>query len=387
MTPPDGAARAMMASVGVAKVTAVITRMGPCGPEVCVFDHPRAGTQLPAGTLLPGEEPGAGALREGFEETGLGELRAGSLTAIVPASAGGYAVTATPVVFNGRPLSTGHLVRIVDRASETVFVEIDGDTGVVSRAALSFNAKRYLVHLMCDSFTPDEWYVTTPDGGGNCWRCHWIPLDADGVLVQRHQEWLTVARDVLGRSEHRRVGQRQPSFSTPLSDLTIEMFWAPPWSASRALVSWLEPDACVDDADVNRVEAVAMTHDGEVVVISEQTSERGLWSLPGGRREPGEGLRDTLLREVAEEACGRVASFEQIGYLRFQHLDGQRAGSVTTDAVFCARVEPDAFVPRFETRARRTLSLAAAQGLPLWANPITLRVLSRAAAAERRAWA
>ena len=45
----------MMASVGVAKVTAVITRLGPAGPEVCVFDHPGAGTQLPAGTLLPGE--------------------------------------------------------------------------------------------------------------------------------------------------------------------------------------------------------------------------------------------------------------------------------------------------------------------------------------------
>lgn len=42
-----------------------------------VFDHtefPEAGTQIPAGTLEPGEDPAAGALREAREESGLQNL-------------------------------------------------------------------------------------------------------------------------------------------------------------------------------------------------------------------------------------------------------------------------------------------------------------------------
>lgn len=57
------------------KTTAVIARIGDSGPEVCVFDHPSAGVQLPAGTLLVDEEPLDGCRREGFEETGLQGLR------------------------------------------------------------------------------------------------------------------------------------------------------------------------------------------------------------------------------------------------------------------------------------------------------------------------
>ena len=43
-----------------------------------VFSHPnspKAGIQVPAGTLNPGEHPEAGVLREAFEETGLPHLK------------------------------------------------------------------------------------------------------------------------------------------------------------------------------------------------------------------------------------------------------------------------------------------------------------------------
>lgn len=39
------------------------------------IDFPEAGIQVPAGTLKPGEDPLAGALREAQEETGLVDLR------------------------------------------------------------------------------------------------------------------------------------------------------------------------------------------------------------------------------------------------------------------------------------------------------------------------
>jgi 8-oxo-dGTP pyrophosphatase MutT (NUDIX family) len=46
--------------------------------RLLVFRHPlepSAGVQVPAGTVEPGEEPGAAVLREAWEETGLAGLR------------------------------------------------------------------------------------------------------------------------------------------------------------------------------------------------------------------------------------------------------------------------------------------------------------------------
>lgn len=54
----------------VQKVYAYIT----CRDHLLVFDHhdfPEAGTQVPGGTLEPGETPAQGALREAAEETHL----------------------------------------------------------------------------------------------------------------------------------------------------------------------------------------------------------------------------------------------------------------------------------------------------------------------------
>ena len=55
------------------KVACYITQ----GDRLLVFDHtqfPEAGTQVPAGSLEPGEDPAAGALREAQEESGLQNL-------------------------------------------------------------------------------------------------------------------------------------------------------------------------------------------------------------------------------------------------------------------------------------------------------------------------
>lgn len=54
----------------IVKVTAMITR----GSELLVFrkpEHPGTGTQVPAGTVEPGEPPEVAVVREAIEETGL----------------------------------------------------------------------------------------------------------------------------------------------------------------------------------------------------------------------------------------------------------------------------------------------------------------------------
>ena len=117
----------------IGKVSALITRLGANGPELCVFDHPRAGVQLPAGTLLPDEDVLDGALREAFEETGLDDLQFRSELA-------------------------------------------------VQLEPLSSDLVRHLVHFVLEGVAPDEWYVTTPAGGGHCWRCHWLDIADSATL-------------------------------------------------------------------------------------------------------------------------------------------------------------------------------------------------------------
>jgi len=55
----------------VRKVCACVVRQGGDGPELLVFDHLSAGTQLPKGSLEPHEDPADGVLRELAEETGV----------------------------------------------------------------------------------------------------------------------------------------------------------------------------------------------------------------------------------------------------------------------------------------------------------------------------
>ena len=48
--------------------------------------------------------------------------------------------------------------------------------------------------------------------------------------------------------------------------------------------------------------AVVRRDDGRLLVIQRaREPSRGLWSIPGGRAEPGERLPDTVAREVLEE--------------------------------------------------------------------------------------
>ena len=60
------------------RVLAYVTRERDGRQELLVFDHrdqPKAGTQVPAGRLEPGEELEAGLLRELKEESGLANAR------------------------------------------------------------------------------------------------------------------------------------------------------------------------------------------------------------------------------------------------------------------------------------------------------------------------
>jgi 8-oxo-dGTP pyrophosphatase MutT (NUDIX family) len=73
------------------RVAVAVTRPGPRGPELLVFDQrdePQAGTQLPGGGIEPGEPAEDAAVREVAEETGIAGVvvhrRLGEHTPVMP---------------------------------------------------------------------------------------------------------------------------------------------------------------------------------------------------------------------------------------------------------------------------------------------------------------
>ncbi|MHA4815543.1 NUDIX hydrolase [Streptomyces aculeolatus] len=67
------------------RTASYVIRNRPGGPELLVFDHrdhPRAGTQVPAGGVEPGELLTEAALREVAEETGAAAVTLGAALAV-----------------------------------------------------------------------------------------------------------------------------------------------------------------------------------------------------------------------------------------------------------------------------------------------------------------
>jgi len=206
-------------------------------------------------------------------------------------------------------------------------------------------------------------------------------LDDISRLHPWHQPWLDAVHTQLRRAKRPPARRRLLIDTEAVTDLTIEVFWAPPWSGSRGLVSWLEPEQALADGRVERVEAIPLSGAREVVAVA-GGGDQPFWIPPGGRREKGESLEATLRRELLEEACAQLTSSQLIGFQHCRYLNGARAGEVTLEAMFWARIELDAFMPNSETHARRLMSLADAYELGLWRNPLTRRALDRVAAIE-----
>jgi 8-oxo-dGTP pyrophosphatase MutT (NUDIX family) len=136
---------------GVPKVLVYVTRQRHGERELLVFDHrdhPEAGTQVPSGTVEPGESIEAAARREVREEAG--------------------ADLAMPAVFLGcfdwlrQDRNERHL--------------------------------RHVYHFEDRGDRPDEWTRTVGgDGedGGLVFRCYWMPIgDARGRLVAGQGSYL-----------------------------------------------------------------------------------------------------------------------------------------------------------------------------------------------------
>ena len=328
VTATDGGVVAGAEPVMTGKVAAFVVRSGRAVGlrEILVFQHPMAGVQFPAGSLYNGEDAAAGCLRELYEEAGLG----------------------------------------------------DGDVRLLSEIGSwveeSNGLTRHVFQIECLRETPDEWWVVTPDGGGLCWRCHWIPLNGAEPVHPRQRPWLDRLRLRLAD-----VGRPQRSWAPVPAELvdetTVDVFFAPDLGDQWYTVSWLPRPSGYEDVARQAI-GFAVTGDGHGVIVRNRD---GGEFIPGGTREAGESLRETLERELREEACARVVDAELFGYLRAARRGPDGVTDIHYGSRWWARVELDQWAPEWEMAERRLVPYTDVLGeLHAWRFPVNERWITEA---------
>jgi 8-oxo-dGTP pyrophosphatase MutT (NUDIX family) len=218
----------------VHKVTAFVTRGDGQERELLVFRHPRAGIQLPAGTVEAGEPIEAAVLREVQEETGLTGIVIIAGLGTVPEAMGpdGRMIT-TRISLRAEPRETaagidvslgrdyivsemGRGLTVRQMRDETGYLVEDGYAkigydrydirgshdwvlretvvGWVPLDTITADVQRHLFHLRTTGPTPARWvhHGDVPD----C-ELYWVPLSRDPGLVRGHDTLLLGVLDQL----------------------------------------------------------------------------------------------------------------------------------------------------------------------------------------------
>lgn len=199
------------------KVTAFVIRKLASGKELLILEHPYAGFQLPAGTVLHGESPRRAVIREVAEETGLQDLpvraELGYQDTVLPPE---KAVLIHPTKVFSRPdpssfdwiqVSPGlwlEVHRRRDGYAQITYKEPDQlpnpsyttyqITGWVPEEVLSQRQRRHFFMLEFAGQTPPRWKVNSD---WHTYTLSWAPLTDLPTLISPQDDWLSIFREHL----------------------------------------------------------------------------------------------------------------------------------------------------------------------------------------------
>lgn len=130
--------------------------------------------------------------------------------------------------------------------------------------------------------------------------------------------------------------------------------------------------------------SIAVFRAGRVLLIRRAKAPAlGLYSLPGGRIEAGETLRDGVLRELQEELALEA---DLVGFVdHVEHIEADEAGSIRAHAViaaYCGHWRAGEPIPSDEVSDWRWVDPLAPGDLPMTRH--LPEILARAAAMVAR---
>jgi ADP-ribose pyrophosphatase YjhB (NUDIX family) len=150
-------------------------------------------------------------------------------------------------------------------------------------------------------------------------------------------------------------------------------------AGQRWLVSWHPPGASIEGRP-HGAAGVCVGRDGRSLVLI--SPDQVFWGLPAGRPEGAETPRQTLEREMREEACVEVLDARLLGFCHSVCMQGHEKDLVLVRSFWRAQVQIGPWRPQFEIPYRRIVP--AAQAVEFLREPdavamsISLRALAEA---------
>lgn len=204
------------------KVAILVTRPGPDGRQLLVFDHVGvlSGVQVPAGTVEAGEDVRAAAIRELREEAGI-TVEDVELLWTEEEIARLDAIVSEDVPMRSAPAADASIVvercwrigvRVLESADGWARVALEEyDLTVEPWRVLSSTEGWVRSSVLVRSQTRHVFHARAPDGVEEVWdvpfaeeehtfRCRWVPLE-DANLISIQQGWVDRALPQLLRPE------------------------------------------------------------------------------------------------------------------------------------------------------------------------------------------
>jgi 8-oxo-dGTP pyrophosphatase MutT (NUDIX family) len=116
------------------------------------------------------------------------------------------------------------------------------------------------------------------------------------------------------------------------------------------IASWYPPSESSIEGKRHGSGAVCRTSEGQIVLIRRDGMK---WEHPAGRPEGEEAWRQTLDREVMEEACAIVVEAKLLGFIQGRCLRGHEEGLVLVRALWSARVALQDWERQYEVQHRK----------------------------------
>ncbi len=144
----------------------------------------------------------------------------------------------------------------------------------------------------------------------------------------------------------------------------------------RWLVSW-HSAATIPEGRSHGAAGICVSDDEHLILISPDGVH---WGFPAGRPEGTETLRETLDREMREEACVTVLDARLLGFSRSELIDGHEKGLVLIRSYWLADVETEPWDPQFEIVHRRVVPAVNATTYVRDPDTVATRISFRALA-------